>query len=159
MVGALLLRPATYREVAVDESAGIQAGLLIVIVGVTEGAVRSTALVYSVLAALIGWLVWSAVVSVVAGRLFNHPIAFRVAARAVAFAHAPALVYGLAAVVPSQWEGLVWGASLLWFAAALVACVEGLLQVALSRALGVTATALVTHEVIHQALFLAGLMG
>jgi len=169
VAGALLLRPRTYREVGEDESAGIQAGLVIVLVGVIEATVLSTAhgapaldseqMIYSVLAALIGWLVWSAIVFAVGARLFGHPLDFRAVARAVAFTHAPALVYGIAAVSPfTEWRGLALIASLLWFAAALVACVEGLLQVTTSRALGITAAALVTHEALHQALRLAGLM-
>ena len=169
VVGALLLRPRTYREVAEDESAGIQAGLVIVLVGMIEATVLSTAhgeaaleseqIIYSVLAAVIGWLVWSGIVFVVAARLFDYPLHFRPVVRAVAFAHAPGLVYGLAAVTPlSEWRGLVLLGTLVWFAAGLVACVEGLLEVPTSRAAAVAATALVTHEVVHQALRLAGLM-
>jgi Yip1 domain len=169
VVGALLLRARTYRDVADDESAGVQAGLVIVLVGMIEATVLSTAhgqpalgseqMIYSVLAALIGWLVWSAIVFVISARVFDYPLDFRAVTRAVAFAHTPALVYGVAAVTPfTEWRGLALVASLLWFAGALVACVEGLLRVPTSRALAITAAALVTHEVIHQALRLAGLM-
>ena len=170
MAGALLLRPATFREVAGDEFAGVQAGLLVVLVGIVEGTVQAsvrgeTALdtvqvLYSVVASLIGWVVWGGVVFLVGARLFEYALDFRRVLRAVAFAHSPMLVYGLAAVPPlTRWDGLVWAVSLLWFASALVACVRGVMEVPLGRALGITAVALAGREVVHQALYLLGLAG
>jgi hypothetical protein len=170
VIGALLLRAETFRQVAEDESSGIQAGLLVAMAGIVEGSVLSsvhgettldaTQLLYSTVAAVIGWVVWGGVVFVVGARLFEHPVAFRSLLRAVAFAHAPALIYGFAAIPAlTTWAGLLLVLSLVWFAASLVACVQGALQVPLTRALAITAIALVTHEVLHQALRLVGAMG
>jgi hypothetical protein len=57
------------------------------------------------------------------------------------------------------WAGLLFFLSLLWFAAALVAAVEGALAVPTRRALLITIVSLVSHEVLHQGLRLFGLMG
>jgi len=169
VVGALALRPQTYREIAADESAGIQAGLLVVLLGMIEASMLAAVhgepafemggVLYCVAAALIGWLVWSGVLFVIGSRVFDEPVEFRPLLRAVAFAHAPGIVYGLAALPGlTQWAGLVLVVSLLWFAAALVACVRGAMDVVPTRALAITGAALLTHEVIHQALRLYGLM-
>ncbi len=169
VVGALLLRPRTFREVAGDEGAGLQAGLLVVVVGIVEGTVLASVhgeaaldpaqVLYSVFAALIGWVVWGGIVFLVAARLFEYSLELRPVLRAVAFAHSPSLVYALAALPGlTGWAGLLLVASLVWFAAAMVACVEGVLEVSLGRALGVCAVALVSHEVLHQALRLLGAM-
>ena len=82
MLGALALRPLTYQEIAADESAGIQAGLLVVVVGMIEASVLSSvhgetaletgSILYCVAAALIGWLVWSGILFAVGARLFVH---------------------------------------------------------------------------------------
>jgi hypothetical protein len=168
VAGALALRPQTYGEVAEDEAAGIQAGLLVVVVGILESSVLAAvhdealdmpSVLYGVLAALIGWIVWSAILFAVAARLFEEPIDFRPLLRAVAFAHAPGLVYGLAAL-PSLtgWAGLLLVVSLLWFVGALFACVRGAVAVGAGRAAAITASALFAHEVLHQALRLGGLM-
>jgi hypothetical protein len=169
VAGALALRPQTYRDVAADESAGIQAGLLVVLVGVIEASVSSSThgepaldtgtVLYCVAAALIGWLVWSGILLAVGGRLFEQPVEFRPLLRAVAFAHAPGIVYGVAAYPGlTAWAGLILVLSLLWFVAALAACVRGALEFAPSRALAITGASLLTHEVIHQALRLGGVM-
>ena len=109
--------------------------------------------------ALHGWLVWSGILFAVGARLFEEPVEFCPLLRAVAFAHAPGIVYGLAAFPGlTEWAGLILLGSLLWFVAALVACVQGTMAVAPTRALAITGASLLTHEVIHQALRLGGLM-
>jgi hypothetical protein len=169
VLGALALRPLTYQEIAADESAGIQAGLLVVVVGMIEASVLSSvhgepaletgSILYCVAAALIGWLVWSGILFAVGARLFDEPVEFRPLLRAVAFAHAPGIVYGLAAFPGlTEWAGLILLGSLVWFVAALVACVQGAMAVAPTRALAITGASLLTHEVIHQALRLGALM-
>ena len=168
VAGALALRPATYRDVAADEGAGIQAGLLVVLVGIVEASVQasvhgeplaSSDVAYCVTAALIGWLVWSGILFAVGARLFEEPVEPKPLSRAVAFAHAPSIVYGVAALPgASHWAGLVLIVSLVWFVGALFACVRGAMNVAPGRAAAITAAALFAHEVLHQALRAGGLM-
>ncbi|MGH7896462.1 MAG: hypothetical protein ACREQQ_00800, partial [Candidatus Binatia bacterium] len=125
VIGALSLSQRTFAVVAADGSAGVQAGLIVVLAGIVEGSVVSSVhgettldtgqLVYSVVAALIGWVVWGGVVYAVSTRIFDHPAELRPVLRAVAFTHAPALVYGLA-LIPglTTWAGLLLLLSLLW---------------------------------------------
>ncbi len=168
--GALRLRPETFREVAADESAGVQAGILVIVIGVLEATVSAAShheptlqafdVVYAVLAALIGWMVWAGILYGVASGAFDLTCEVRPVQRAVAFAHAPGLVYGLAAIPGAEKvTGLLFLASLVWFALALVATVRGVFDVPLSRASGITAIAMVAHEVLRQALRALGLVG
>jgi len=147
----------------------LQAGLVVVTGGMLEAVVRasvhgdpaveSTAIVYAVLAALIGWMVWSAIVFVVATRIFMVEIDFRAVTRAVGIAHSPGLLYGLAAIPGvTAWAGLVLVATLAWFVAALVAAVRGLADAPLGRAIAISGSALLAHEAIHQGLRLVGAM-
>lgn len=169
VLGALALSTPTYRAVALDEAASLQAGLVVVTTGMLEAVVRasvhgdatvdSTAIVYSVLAAMIGWMVWSAIVFAVATRVFAVALDFRAVTRAVGFAHSPSLLYGLAAVSGvTEWAGLVLVVTLGWFVAALAAAVRGLADTPLGRTVAITASALLAHEALHQALRLVGAM-
>ena len=167
VLGALSLRVPTYRAVAEDEAASLQAGLIVVTAGVIEAAVGaashgaatvdSSTIVYAVLAALIGWLLWAAIVFVLATRVFATRLDFRAGSRAVGFAHSPSLAYGLA-LLPGllEWDGLVRALTLAWFVAALAAAVRGATDAALGRALVITASALLAHEAMVQALWLLG---
>ena len=169
VLGALLLRPPTYRAVAEDEAAAFQAGLVVVTAGMLEAVVRaaahgdatveSTAVVYAVLAELIGWTVWSAIVLLVAKPVFGHETSFRAVSRAVGFAHAPSLLFGLAALPGVvDWAGLVLVLTLGWFVAALAAAVRGLTDAPPVRVAAITGSALLAHEALHQALRLIGAM-
>jgi hypothetical protein len=173
VLGALLLRVPTYRAVVLDQAASLQAGLVVVTTGVLEAVVRasvhgdatveSTSIVYSVLAALIGWMVWSAIVFVVATRVLTRDFAvdleFRAVTRVVGFAHSPSLLFGLAALPGvSEWAGLVLVVTLAWFVAALAAAVRGLTGAPLGRTLAITGSALLAHEALHQTLRLLGAM-
>jgi len=173
VLGALLLRVPTYRAVVLDQAASLQAGLVVVTTGVLEAVVRasvhgdatveSTSIVYSVLAALIGWMVWSAIVFVVATRVFTRDFAvdleFRAVTPVVGFAHSPSLLFGLAALPGvSEWAGLVLVVTLAWFVAALAAAVRGLTDAPLGRTLAITGSALLAHEALHQTLRLLGAM-
>jgi hypothetical protein len=169
VLGALLLRSSTYRAVAQDEAAALQAGLVVVTTGMLEAVVRasahgdatveSTAVVYAVLAAMIGWMVWSAVVFAIATRVFTIELEFRSATRAVGFAHSPSLLFGLAALPGVVgWAGLVLVVTLAWFVAALAAAVRGMTDAPLGRAIAITASALLAHEALHQTLRLLGAM-
>ena len=170
VLGALLLRTRTYAEVSDDANAGIQSGMIVVIAGILEGtvsaaahgdpAVESTQVLYSVSAALIGWLLWSLLLFAVGARALGHSSEFPRVVRAVALTHAPVLVYGLAAIPGLQlWAGLLLVISLIWFAAALVAAARGVFGVTQVRALIIAGTTLASHEVLHQLFRIFGLVG
>lgn len=168
--GALLLRTRAYAEVASDVHAGIQSGMIVVIAGILEGTVsaavhqdpmvESTQILYSVTAALIGWFLWSFLLFTVGARAFGHSSEFPPVLRVIAFAHAPVLIYGLAAVPGLQrWAGALLVLSLLWFAAALVAAARGVFAVTALRAFVIVGLTLASHEVLRQAFRLFGLVG
>lgn len=161
LIGALSLRARTFAEIGDDPNAGPQAAIVVIVGGFLEAtvhaaihretAVDSTLVTWSVLAALIGWLLWTGIVWVVA-HLFEHPVGFGVVLRAIAFTHASTLVYGLAAIPAlTAWEGLVRALSLLWFGAMLFAATRGVLAVGARRALLVLAVAMLGRLAIELA--------
>ena len=163
VLAALRLRPETFDEVARDPRAGFQAGLLVVIVGVLEASVHSAVHHHSeasvtlvgegVLAALIGWFLWSAIVWVIGARSYGYDVPFSEVLRGVGFAHAPSLFYGLG-VIPgvTRWSGLLYASTLLWFAAAGVAATEGVFRVARKRAAGIFVLALLAQLFLREVL-------
>lgn len=145
IVGALLLRRSTFADVAKDLSAGFQGGLLIVIVGMFEATahaavhersvITTEAVLVGVVAAMIGWVLWSGILWIVASRGFGYDVDLPSAVRVVAFAHSPALLYGIGAViVPREWVAVVFFATLAWFVAALLVGIRAWLDVPLARA-------------------------
>ncbi len=170
MLGALLLRTRIYADVAADAYAGIQAGIVVVIAGVLEATVSaavhedptldSVRILYSVVAAIMGWFLWSLLLFAVGARAFDHSSEFPPVLRAVAFAHTPVLIYGLAAIPGLQlWTGALFLVSLAWFAAALLTAARAVFAVSGQRALAIVAATMASHEVLHQLLRLFGLMG
>lgn len=162
VLGALLLRAETFAEVARDDRAGVQAGLVVLLGGVVEAAVyaavhglpavHSSLIFLWMLAALIGWIFWSILLWLVGVRLFEHAADFTAVARAVAFAHAPTLVYGLGAVAGlTRWEGLIRALSLAWFSGTLLAATRGAFQVPLRRALAILLVAFVGRVAVELA--------
>jgi hypothetical protein len=162
LLRALALRPETYAEVADDPQAGLQGGIVIVLGGVMEAAVRAampgaepldTGLVlYSTIAAFIGFLLWSGILWFVGTRLLEHPREFPAVVRGTAFAHSPAVVYGIAVVPPlPEWEGLVRAATLVWFLLALYAATRGIFRLSARRALAPFAIALLGRLLVEAA--------
>jgi hypothetical protein len=139
VLGALSLRPRVFRDIALDRHAGLQADILVVLEGIIEASVDSAIhelpeaemllLGGWVLAAAIGWFFWAGIVWFVGSRLFTHEMDFPSVARAVALAHAPSLLYGIA-LVPGvlQWAGLVYAGALVWFTAAMFAAMRGIYE-------------------------------
>ena len=143
--GALSLRQATFAGVAVDPGAGFQAGLLMILIGTLEAVAHAAGheletipaemLITGIFSALIGWMMWSVIVWAVACRGFGHDGDLTAAVRVVAFAHAPALLYGFGALnVLAPWLGLIRLVTFAWFIAALFAAIRGWLGLTVRRA-------------------------
>ena len=168
VLGALALRPPVYAEVAADTSAGVQCAIVVLVAAVFEGAssaaLHGEALMDArqitpyLIAAPIGWLVWSTIVWGIGVRAFGHPADFAAVMRAIGLAHAPGLILGIA-LVPGLaiLTGSLYLISLAWFGAALVAAASGSLALPFRRALLVATVSLAAHETLRQGLRLVGL--
>jgi hypothetical protein len=119
-----------YNRAEADTSLNVQAGIVVVVASGLAGigatiAVESTsmsdiatAIALGVLSGVVGWLVWSAVATVVGTRIFNGTSDFGEMRRVIGFAYAPLAI----GVVP--WLGFIGAAWVLL--AAVVAIREGM---------------------------------
>ena len=168
VLGALALRPSVYAEIAGDRGAGLQCAIVVLLTAVFEGA-SSAALHHEavmdarqitpyLVAAPLGWLIWSGIVWGVGVRAFGYRAEFAAVMRAIGLAHAPGLILAIA-LVPGLTilTGSLYLLSLAWFVAALVAAASGSLAVPLRPALLVIAVSLAAHETLRQGLRLVGL--
>ena len=78
MIGAAILRTATYEEVETDNSATMQAMLVVVIVSLASGIGNAgvggvVALVFGVLASLAGWSFWAWITYFVGTKILSTP--------------------------------------------------------------------------------------
>jgi len=166
LLGALSCRVATFREVAADPYAGIQSGIIVVIVGMLEAAAHARLhdppelatieVMFYVLASLIGCVMWTVILWLTGTRIFGHAVEFGGVLRAVAFAYATSLPFGLAAVpVLVPWNGLLRATTGLWFVFAMYGATRGLFDAAHRRAaaiLGVSLAARLLVELLPEGL-------
>lgn len=78
MIGAAKLNPASYEEVEHDSSATGQAAGVVVLVAIASGigalgAVSFGGFILSIIATLIGWVIWAAVAWLVGTKLLPEP--------------------------------------------------------------------------------------
>lgn len=104
VMGALKLKPAVYEEVEADKHATTQALAVVVLSSVATGIGVSrtsslASLTAGALAALLGWLIWAALTSVIGTKLLPEPQTksdIGELLRTTGFASAPALFHLLA---------------------------------------------------------------
>jgi hypothetical protein len=129
-VRAAMLDVDFYNRAEADTSLNVQAGIVVIVASGLAGigatiAVESTstgdivtAMALGVLSGVVGWLVWSAVATVVGTRVFNGTSDFGEMRRVIGFAYAPLAI----GIVP--WLGFIGAAWVLL--AAVVAIREGM---------------------------------
>jgi len=137
LIAALRLDLGLYEEVSADAAASAQAFRVVLLAGVSNGLglVRrfgSTGIVAGVGAALLGWVLWAAVIWLIA-RLFRHQSQGRSLLRALGFANAPGvfLILGGFPTVGS----LIRYAVVAWLVATTVRAVQATFGIAARRAL------------------------
>ena len=123
LVGALKGDVAVYEEVEHDESATIQAAIIVIIAAILSGAGAAfqnsisdsdtsagQGFLVGLIAALLGWLVWAAATHFVGSRFFGAQSSVGEMLRVIGFAH---VVLWLT-IVP--WVGWIAGLWFLWVA-------------------------------------------
>jgi len=107
MLGAARIDPAIYNEVEHDTTATGQAGMVVAIVAVCSaiGAAQAgvTAMIGGVFAALLGWLIWSAVTYLIGDKILGGTATWGELLRALGFAQAPGVLYVLAILPLMGW--------------------------------------------------------
>jgi hypothetical protein len=106
MIGAAMLNPATYEEVEADQTATGQAALVVVIAAISGGLASlrygPTLVVWTIIAALIGWAVWAFLTYYIGTKFMPEPQTsadMGQLLRVVGFAMAPG-VLGILGIIP-----------------------------------------------------------
>jgi hypothetical protein len=103
MRGAAMLDVATYEEVEADRSATGQAFVVVVLVAICAGIGHigdgSRGVIGGIIAAIVGWLVWSGVTMFVGTKLFGGTADWGELLRTVGFAQTPG-VFGILGIIP-----------------------------------------------------------
>lgn len=107
MLAAARIDPAIYNEVEHDTTATGQAAGVVTIVAVCSaiGAAQAgvTAMLGGVVAALVGWLIWSAVTYLIGDKILGGTATWGELLRALGFAQAPGVLYVLAILPLMGW--------------------------------------------------------
>lgn len=136
MMGAAMLNVATYEEVEADRTATAQAATVVAIVAVAS-AIGSWnagigAVIGGLVAAFIGWLVWSGVTYFVGTRFFGGTADWGELLRTIGFAQSPGVLYVLG-IIPIL-GGLVRFAVMLWILVAGVIAIRQALDFSTGKA-------------------------
>ena len=103
MKRAALLDPQIYEEVEADASATGQAATVVAIVAVAQGIGSATqgvpGILAGIIAALLGWLIWSGVTYVIGDKILGGTATWGELLRTLGFAQSPA-VLAIFAIVP-----------------------------------------------------------
>ncbi len=137
LIAALRLDLRLYEEVSADAAASGQAFRVVLLAGVSNGLalVRrfgSTGIVAGVGAALLGWVLWAAVIWMVA-RLFRHRRQGRSLLRALGFANSPGVFLFLGGLPTVGF--LIRYTVVAWLVATTMRAVQATFGIAARRAL------------------------
>jgi hypothetical protein len=150
MVGAAMLRSEVFAEMSADGGASGQAFIVVLIVGVFNGfglvrRLGSWGLSAGVASAVLGWLLWTAVIYVVC-RSFGYRQEGRSLLRAMALTNAPGLflVFGIMPVLGT----LVRVVVVLWQLAATAVAVQAVYTVSRRRGVAVALLGLLVYLLV-----------
>ena len=147
MIGAAMLNVATYEEVEADRSATGQAATVVAIVAVASaiGAWNAGigAVIGGLIAAFVGWLIWSGITYFVGTRLFGGTADWGELLRTLGFSQSPGVLYALG-FLPLL-GGLIRFAVGIWVLVAGVIAVRQALDVTTGKAV---ATVLVSVAIV-----------
>lgn len=129
MKNAALLDVRTYEEVEADTTATGQAALVVGIVAVAQGlgtaAQGAPGIVAGIVAALLGWLLWSALTYLIGDKLLGGTATWGELLRTLGFAQSPG-VLGILALVPAAGGLIRLGVSVWVLVAGIVAIRQAL---------------------------------
>ncbi|HEX8272036.1 MAG TPA: YIP1 family protein [Longimicrobiaceae bacterium] len=136
MIGAAMLNVATYEEVEADRSATGQAATVVAIVAVASaiGAWNAGigAVIGGLIAAFVGWLIWSGITYFVGTRLFGGTADWGELLRTIGFAQSPG-VLNVLGIIPFL-GGLVGFAVAIWVLVAGVIAIRQALDIDTGKA-------------------------
>ncbi|MBI2877531.1 MAG: YIP1 family protein [Candidatus Tectomicrobia bacterium] len=139
MIRAASLEPQLYEEVEHDQSATAQALGVVVIVSVLTGIGNALAgrgtegMISGLIAALVGWLIWSALTYVIGTGIFGGKATYGEMMRTLGFAYAPGALNVLRFIPVLGW--VIVGIAAIWQLVAMVIAVRQGLDFGTGKAL------------------------
>lgn len=155
MKGAALLDVATFEEVEHDTTATGQAAVVVVIVAICSaiGAVwrGGPSIIAAPIAAVLGWLLWSAVTYLIGDKLLGGTATWGELLRTLGFAQAPGvlMIFGIIPIL----GGLVRAIVAIWLLVAGVVAIRQALDFSTGKAI---VTAILGWVVVATLMFLTG---
>jgi hypothetical protein len=149
VIRALRLDVGVYRDVSADRTATSQAFRVVLLAGLSNGLslggrLGGLGLLAGIGAALVGWLLWTGTILLVA-RLFGHTRTGSLL-RALGFANAPGLLL-IAGIVP-RLGGVIRLAVVGWLLAATVVAVQAVFTVPRRRAIVISVAGFAVYLVL-----------
>lgn len=150
LVAAARLQLPVYVEVSTDRATSIQAAIVVLLVGMCNGVgliqrLSTFGIVAGVTAAIVGWFLWTGVISSVAV-LLRAPRQGRSLLRALGFANAPGVLLGLG-IVPAIGP-LLRAVVVGWLLAATAVAVQAVFAVSRWRAWLITLCGFVLYLLV-----------
>jgi Yip1 domain len=144
---ALCLNLQLYQEVSTDRAASGQALLVVLLAGVANGLglrarLGDAGISAGIGAGLLGWLLWTGVVLVVA-RAFGQRRQGRSLLRALGFADAPGILLALGGL--PRVGAVVRGLAVVWLVAATAVATQAVFDVSRRRGAAIALTALLVY--------------
>jgi len=168
MIRAMKLQSALYEEVEADKSANMQAALVIIIVsvaaaigaGLAGGSADILAAIWSLVAALLGWLLWALVVYIIGAKIMKGKetqATWGEVARTIGFANSAGIFRILAFIPVLGWiiSVVVW----IWILIAGIIGIRAALDFSTVRAVITVLIGWLVFLAVMVVLWLVGLGG
>jgi hypothetical protein len=137
MIGAARLDAATYEEVESDYSATGQAALVVTLVAIASAIGGAGAggrgIIGGILAAIVGWLVWSGIAYLIGDKLFGGTATWGELLRTIGFAQAQGVLLVLAIIPVLGW--LVQAVVGIWLLVAGIVAIRQALDFSTGKAI------------------------
>lgn len=154
MLGAAMLKVATYEEVEHDSTATSQAAIVVGIVAIASaiGGAGGGAggVIAGIIGALVGWLVWAGVTYVIGDKLLGGTATWGELLRTLGFAQSPGVLYVLAIIPILGWgvRFVIW----IWLLIAGVIAIRQALDFSTGKAVLTAVLGFVAYVVVAGAL-------
>lgn len=137
MMGAALLQVDVYEEVEADADATKQAALVVGLVALAAAAggarAGAPAVVGGIIAAYIGWLLWSGIAYVIGDKLLGGTATWGELLRTIGFAQSPGILYVLGIIPILGWVLRI--VVMFWILAAVIIAIRQALDFGTGKAL------------------------
>lgn len=133
MIGAATLDVPTYEDVEHDETATVQAGLVVVLAAIAQGVASPySGVIYGIVSSLLGWMALAGLTYFIGTRLFEGTATWGELLRTLGFATAPGILHILGIIPILGW--MVSLAVTIWVLTCVVVAIRQALDITTGKA-------------------------